>query len=165
MPANQQSAVSGARVEAIQGLLLPLAPRQLCEQIGLNWWAAGQLHVAGFLSFNPEAVERLDERQEVELRFVGALVAAGCEHAMLTRLLAGLEKPYCYRPGRVYYDWAAQSWQLLPEPPEEPEKPDPDEVLSDWISSLEEDADADTLQHIKDKATAALTRLGSSPSS
>jgi len=87
-------------------------------------------------------VKALDERREVELRFVGALVAAGCENAMLTRLLAPLEKPYCYRPDRVYYDWSSRSWRLLPEPPEEP---DPDQILSDWISSLEEAGDIGTL--------------------
>ena len=118
----------------MQGMLLPQSPRQVCEHLGLNWWAATQLHLAGVLSFNPEVVETLDERQEVELRFVGALIAAGCDNAMLARLLANLEKPYCYRPDRVYYDWTTQSWRLLPEPPEDL---GPEEALSSWIASLE----------------------------
>jgi hypothetical protein len=63
-----------ARVEHLQGLLLPLSPHQMCDHLRLNWWAAMQLHTA-----------------------------------ILTRLLAGLEKPYCYRPNRVYYDWASHS--------------------------------------------------------
>jgi hypothetical protein len=153
------SDVSTARVQAIQGLLLPQPPRQVCDEIGLNWWAAAQLHVAHFLSFNPQAVEALDERQEVELRFVGALVAAGCDHAMLTRLLATLDKPYCYRPGRLYYDWASQSWRPLPEPPQEPEEPDPNQMVCDWISALEEHRDITTLQGIQERATDAIRRL------
>jgi hypothetical protein len=147
---------STARVENVQGLLLPLSPRELCEQLGVNWWASTQLFAVGLLSFDPEKVQILDERQEVELRFLGALVAAGCDPTMLTRLLAGLEKPYCYRPDRVYYDWASKSWRLLPMPPEEP---DPDHVLDGWISSLEEDADISTLQEIQDRVAAAIARL------
>ena len=145
----------------MRGLLLPFSARHVCGQIGINWWAATQLHLAGLLSFNPEAVEALDERQEVELRFVGALVAAGCDNAMLARLLATLEKPYCYRPDRVFYDWSSQSWRLLPEPPEEPEEPDPEQILDDWISSLEEAGDVSTLQAIQDRATEAICRLRS----
>ena len=145
-----------ARVEHVQGLLLPLSPRDLSEQLGLNWWASTQLFATGLLSFDPEKVQKLDEQQEVELRFLGAMVAAGCDPAMLTRLLAGLVKPYCYRPNRVYYDWASQSWSLLPTPPEEP---DPDQVLDGWISSLEEDGEISTLQDIQDRAAAAIARL------
>jgi hypothetical protein len=59
-------------------------------------------------------VAELDEAQEAELRFVGALVVAGCDARMLERLLAPLTKPYCYRLSRIYYDWAAQAWRLLP---------------------------------------------------
>lgn len=153
---------SFARVHQLQGMLLPQSPRQVCEQLGVNWWAATQLHLAGLLSFNPETVDALDERQEVELRFVGALVAAGCDNAMLSRLLANLEKPYCYRPDRVYYDWASQSWRLMPEPPQDL---GPEEALSNWILSLEEEADVTTLQAIRDSAAQAISRLRSRTSS
>lgn len=162
MATTPESDVSTARVQDTQGLLLPFTPQEVCDQIGLNWWAAGQLHTAGFLSFNPEAVEKLDERQEVELRFLGVLVSAGCDQTMLTRLLSGLERPYCYRLGWVYYEWPSQSWRLLPQPPDEP---DPDEVLGDWIASLEHKGDVSTLQDIQARVTEALNRLGSSPSS
>jgi len=142
-----------ARVEDSQGLLLPCSPHEVCDQLRLNWWAAAQLHKAGLLSFDPATTEKLDERQEVELRFLGALVASGCDHAMLTRLLAGLEKPYCYRPNRLYYDWSSQSWALLPKAPEEP---DPDQILDDWLYALAEDDDVATLQDIQERVAATI---------
>ena len=144
---------SAARVENLQGLLLPFAPRELCEQLGLNWWASTQLFAVGLLSFDPEKVQKLDERQEIELRFLGALVAAGCDPAMLTRLLAGLERPYCYRPDRLYYDWSSQSWALLPKAPEEP---DPDQILDDWLSTLAEGDDLAALQDIQERVAATI---------
>ena len=87
--------VSQARVWAVQGQLFPLSPRAVCDKIRLNWWAAEQLHADGWLSFAPAAVAELDEAQEAELRFVGALVVAGCDDRMLERLLTPLTKPYC----------------------------------------------------------------------
>jgi len=111
------------------------------------------LHKAGLLSFDPATTEKLDERQEVELRFLGALVAADCDHAMLTRLLAGLEKPYCYRPDRLYYDWSSQSWALLPKAPEDS---DLDQILDDWLSALAEDDDLAALQDIQERVPAII---------
>lgn len=146
--------LSCARVHDCQEMLFPSVPREICETLGLNWWAAVKLHTDGWLSFSPEALPTLDERQEVELRFVGSLVAAGCDDAMLHRLLDGLEKPFCYRPDRVFFDWTARSWRLLPKPLDNAE-----EVFSDWLNSLEEDGDVSSLEDIKERATDAVTRL------
>jgi len=151
--------ISLARVHACQEMLFPSLPREVCESLGLNWWAAVKLHTDGWLSFNPEALQALDERQEVELRFIGALVAAGCDDSMLHRLLDDLEKPFCYRPDRVFYNWTARSWQLLPRPLENAE-----EVFSGWLDSLEEDGDVSSLEDIKERATDAITRLNKTSS-
>ena len=140
-----------ARVHSSQGILFPSSPRNICEVLGLNWWAAVKLHADGWLSFNPESLPSLDERQEIELRFVGALVAAGCDDAMLHRLLDGLEKPFCYRPDRVFYDWNAHRWCLLPEPQTQPEA-----VFSDWLESLVAEGDMGRLEELKDQITEAL---------
>ena len=59
-----------ARVSAVQQLLFPANPRVVCEQIGLNWWAALKLYEDGWLSYSPATLSRLDEAQEAELRFV-----------------------------------------------------------------------------------------------
>ena len=80
-----------ARVAAAQQLLFPANPRAVCEQMGLNWWAALKLHEDGWLSFPPANTPRLDEAQEAELRFVGSLVIAGCDRGMLAILLGGVD--------------------------------------------------------------------------
>ena len=90
-----------ARVATAQQLLFPANPRALCEQMGLNWWAALKLHEDGWLSFSPANVPRLGETQEAELRFVGSLVIAGCDRGMLALLLNGLHKPYAYDATRL----------------------------------------------------------------
>lgn len=146
--------LASARIHTCQGLLLPLAPREICKSLGLNWWAAVKLHADGWLSFNPEAFHTLNERQEAELRFVGALVAAGCDEGMLHRLLQDLEKPLCYRPDRIYYDWAARKWRLLPEPPEQPE-----DQFSGWLGTLEEKGDLASLESIMEDAASVIERL------
>src|SRR3954468_4183420 len=74
---------------AEQQLLFPTTARSVCDEIGLNWWAALKLHEDAWLSFIPDSAARLDESQETELRFVGSLVVAGCDRAMLSTLLAG----------------------------------------------------------------------------
>src|SRR5213082_166279 len=56
---------------AEQQLLFPATSRSVCDEIGLNWWAASKLFEDGWLSFPPDNSERLDEAQEMELRFVG----------------------------------------------------------------------------------------------
>ena len=143
-----------ARVHDCQEMMFPPAPRETCEALGLNWWAAVKLHADGWLSFNPESLPALDERQEVELRFVGALIAAGCDDAMLHRLLDGLEKPFCYRPSRIFYNWPSRSWQLLPRPLDTAE-----EVFSGWLDALEEEEDVSTLEDIQERAADAINRL------
>lgn len=148
-----------ARVHACQEMLFPSLPREICESLGLNWWAAVKLHTDGWLSFNPESLPALDERQEVELRFVGALVADGCDDAMLHRLLDGLEKPLCYRPDRIYYDWSARSWRPLPKPLDNAE-----EVFSGWLDALEKEGDLSTLEDIQERAANAIKRLNKTAS-
>jgi hypothetical protein len=144
-----------ARVSAAQGLLYTLSPRAVCDEIRLNWWAAEQLHAAGWLSFDPAVVAELDEAQEAELRFVGALVVAGCDARMLERLLAPLTKPYCYRLSQMYYDWSAQAWRLLPVI----EAPDPEAIFDQWLGSLKEASNVDQLHAMKADVEAALDSL------
>src|SRR5438552_1697857 len=145
-----------ARVVAAQQLLFAASPRALCESIGLNWWAALKLHEAGWLSFNPADNVRLDEAQEAELRFVGSLVMAGCDHGMLNALLSGLSKPYAYQANRLYYDWTARHWRLLPDPRENQEA-----AFADWLESLVDSGDVGSLAGILELANDALSRVRS----
>jgi hypothetical protein len=142
-----------ARVNAGQQLLFPASPRALCEQMGLNWWAALKLHEDGWLSFYPPVTPRLDEVQEAELRFVGSLVTAGCDHSMLPLLLGDLEKPYAYDLDRLYYDWSSRRWRLLPDPHAHPE-----DTFAEWLDTLVANGDISSLAGILELGHDALAR-------
>ena len=143
-----------ARVTAAQQLLFPANPRAVCEQMGLNWWAALKLHEVGWLSFSPTNTPRLDEAQEAELRFVGSLVVAGCDRSMLAILLEGLLKPYAYDAARLYYDWPARRWRLLPDP-----RANPEAIFADWLEALVENGDVNSLTGILELGQDALSRV------
>ena len=143
--------VSTARVTRAQGLLFPPAPREVCNRIGLNWLAALKLHEAGWLSFDPQRFDQLEENQESELVFVGSLVAGGCDESMLKQMLAGLEKPYQYRLHRIYFDWQGGQWRLLPVVKDS----DPDEIFTNWIEELMESGDIDKILELKDSIAEA----------
>jgi hypothetical protein len=147
--------VESARIWQVQLGLFPRTPRDVCEQVGLNWLAACQLHTAGWLSFDPRGVSTVNEAQEAELQLVGPLVAAGCDGELLARLLHGLRRPYQYRRGTLYLDWAAACWRLLPVALE----PDPHEVFTDWLGSLKESGDRQQLEDIARDMAAALKSL------
>jgi hypothetical protein len=143
-----------ARVSAAQQLLLPATPQAICDEIGLNFWAALKLHDDGWLSFSPETTLHIDEAQEAELRFIGSLVLTGCDRSMLARLLSGLPKPYAYDLKRLYYDWLAHRWRALPDPRAHPEA-----AFTDWIEMLVQARDVGSLTGIGELARDALARL------
>jgi len=147
-----------ARAASAQQLLFPYTPRGVCDEMGLNWWAAIKLYDDGWLSFPPEGTARLDESQEAELRFVGALVLAGCDRPMLASLLGGLPKPYAYHGSRLYYDWSARNWRLLPDP-----KANPEAAFTEWLDSLVEKGDFGSLTGILELTHDALVRARSQP--
>lgn len=143
-----------ARVPAAQQLLFPSISRAVCDEIGLNVWAALKLYEEGWLSFSPERVSQLDEAQEAELRFVGGLVMAGCDRNMLAALLSGLPKPYAYDLKRLYFDWSARRWRALLDPRAYPEA-----AFTDWLETLVQNGDAATLAGIGELARDALVRV------
>ena len=145
-----------ARVAAAQQLLFPSMSRAVCDELGLNLWAALKLHEDGWLSFSPETTLHLDEAQEAELRFVGGLVLAGCDRAMLSVLLSDLPKPYAYDLRRLYFDWTARRWRALPDPRSHPEA-----AFTDWLETLVQTGDVGSLTGIGELARDALARVGS----
>jgi len=143
-----------ARVPAAQQLLFPSGARALCSELGLNWWAALKLHEDGWLSFSPEHAAQLDEAQEAELRFLGTLVLAGCDRDMLSLLLEGLSRPYAYDLKRLYYDWSAGRWRVLPDPRAHPEA-----AFTDWLELLVQTGDTASLIGIVELARDSLSRV------
>jgi len=103
-----------ARIESRQLPIFPRDGRAVCADLKLALREARKLHDEGWLSYDPEEGDSLDESREAELTFLGSLIAAHCSRAALRHLLAGLRKPYCYDVRRVFFDWPAQQWRLLP---------------------------------------------------
>jgi hypothetical protein len=157
-----QEEIDRARVEdgleGVHGTLFPLddyshapvAPADVCRRIGLNWVAALRLHDKGWLSFNPKEVSALTTAQQAELRFLGILVVAGCDEALLPELLRGLRKPYAYRIELMHYDWQERGWTLLPSDAEQRDR------FSYWVERLEESAELDELEEIKHRVERAI---------
>lgn len=141
---------------AEQQLLFPATSHSVCDEIGLNWWAALKLFEDGWLNFSPDATTRLDDAQESELRFVGSLVVAGCDHSMLATLLQGLPKPYAFPANKLYYHWVARQWRILPDP-----VADPEATFTEWLELLVERGDINSLRGILELAHDALSRLNS----
>ena len=94
--------------------------------------------------------------QEAELRFVGSLVMAGCDRRMLATLLVGLPRPYAYHGSRLYYDWNAKGWRLLPDP-----RTNPEAAFAEWLEILVEKCDLGSLTGILELTHDALARVQS----
>ncbi len=102
------------RVDCFQMSLFQKDPRDVADEIGLDWWAAKKLYDDAWLSFDPETSLINNFGMEAEFVFLGSLVSAGCTPRMLNRLLDKLEKPYCYDIQKIFYDWFSQTWKDLP---------------------------------------------------
>lgn len=154
MKAADEENLECERVAVGQKLLFPQSARAVCDEIGLNWWAALKLFDDGWLSFDPDSTRELDDADDAELRFVGSLVTAGCTPNLLRSLLGGLSKPYRFKSNRIYFDWAANRWRPLPEPSAPPQT-----VFNDWLESLVEDQDFVRLSELKEDIDQALSRI------
>lgn len=118
--------------------------------------AALHLFESGWLSFDPSATPDLNPVQEAELRFLGGLVAGGCDDSLLRYLLSGLIKPYAYRLDRLYYDWEARCWQLAPNATEMRAQ------FDDWVEQLVDAGQMSLLESLRatvDRSIADLRTL------
>ena len=131
----------------------PMSPRELCTRINLNWLAAIRLFENGWLSFDPTVVLKMNPVQSAELRFLGGLVAGGCEESMLRHLIAGLSKPYAYRLDRIYYDWDSQCWQLTPTAPEL------ETQFETWVEQLADAGQMSMLESLRSTVSRSITDL------
>jgi hypothetical protein len=73
---------------------------------------------------------------------------------MLASLLGSLPKPYAYHGSRLYYDWVARNWRLLPDPQANPEA-----AFTEWIEVLVEQGDIGSLTGILELTHDALARF------
>ena len=107
-----------------------------------------------WLSFSPHKVPEFDERERVEVAFISGLARSGLSDAMVARLLDPLPKPYCYDPATTFYSFRDRRWISLPPEPE------PATVTNEYLDSLIEDKDWDSLHDLRDRLTQVLTDAG-----
>lgn len=124
--------------------------RAVCARIGLDWDEVKRLRKDRLISFDPEAVESLDDSQVAELNFLGSLVLAGCSRSMLRALLRDLHKPYCYDIDRMFYDWHLEQWRLRTW------EADPEEAFFELLEHLRERNQHEVLRSIQDWLDEAL---------
>lgn len=124
--------------------LFPVKPRDVCNEIKLNWIAALKLYKDGLLSFNPADEEKLNEAQEAELILLGRLVVAGCDERMLEQILKTLQKPYQYKVNQIYYDWQSQEWHLFPHLKENRKE----QIAKEWLEDLNSDQLIDSINEL-----------------
>jgi len=141
-----------------QRTFFPRHPREVCDQVGLQWFAAMKLASDGYLSFSPDKVTELDDGQDAELCFVGTLAVWANDRTLLDKLLKGLRKPYSYRFDQVCYDWGKGEWREFPQV-EEPEEPVPEDVISELLETLAADKDVEGLRAISDQVDEAINSV------
>lgn len=132
-------------------LLITVKPRELAEQIGLDWWVAKKLYDDGWLSFDPDATEITDEGMYDEFTFLGSLVTAGVDPYLLEKLLKDLERPYQYSISQMSYNWVERKWCA---------EPSPEEVVDQLLADCVRDNDAETLFGLQRNVQNALLEIG-----
>jgi len=145
-PAN----VEAARIESRQMPIFVRDLRTLAGEMQLDWQRARSLWAAGLLSFDPDAVVAGDETCEAEFVFLGQLAALGLSNDTLGGLVRGLRKPYAYDLRRMYFDWSARGWRLLPD------GEDPEAMFFAMLSRLDVRREAHVLLEIRELADNAL---------
>ncbi|MBN1664549.1 MAG: hypothetical protein JW943_13190 [Deltaproteobacteria bacterium] len=124
-------------------------PREVCNDIGLNWITALSLYDKGWLSFDPKSKTDVDDHEATELYFIGSLAAWGFDDSQIELLLKGLQKPYAYKIDKIYYDWLTKKWRLLPN------LSDMDDVQS-FIEALLQEGAVNLLQSMHEQISEAL---------
>jgi hypothetical protein len=73
---------------------------------------------------------------------------------MLVILLNTLSKPYAYDATRLHYDWFTRRWRVLADPDAHPEA-----IFTDWLETLVQSGDVNSLTGILELGQDALTRV------
>lgn len=128
--------------------------RAIAAEMRLDWQRARGLWESGLLSFDPDAVVAGDETCEAEFLFLGHLAAHGLTDEALARLVRGLRRPYAYNLRRVYFDWRARTWRLLPD------GEDPQALFFEMLGRLDVRREAHVLREVRELVESALDLAG-----
>lgn len=123
-------------------------------------------HAAGWLSFDPSAMDKFEEFHLAEVQIVSSLAEGPLKPGTWPELLKSLPNPYRYDPKRLCYNFHLRQWQMLPSrTPDEVEAEVREELESEFeaeidghIDKLADDGDVDGLVELLAKLTAAIQR-------
>ena len=101
-------------------------------------------HARGWISFDVDAMQELDQPDQWEVEFVRGLALSGLADVQITQLLEGLDKPYSFDPSQIAYHFK-YGWVR-------PCREDPFEVIednfTDWIEDLAEEEELSKLEEL-----------------
>jgi len=138
----------------MQATLFPEPTQEVLAALGVSRGDVRRWRDLGWVSFDVDAMERLDQPEEWEIGFVRNLARSALSVKQIDELLTGLVRPLRYDPENAAYHFA-YGWVA-------PRRGDPFEIVDReveaWIESLEQDGEADRLKALADVIDAALGR-------
>jgi len=137
-----------------QATLFPGPTDEVLAALGVSRGDVRKWRDLGWISFDIDAMERLDEPDEWELTFVRNLAQSPLSIRQIEELLAGLPRPLRYDPVKTVfhfkYGWVA------------PYQEDPFEVVDreveDWIENLREEGDTARLLELAELTHQVISR-------
>lgn len=106
----------------------------------------------GWLSFDIDNVERIDQPEYLEVRFIRSLVVSGLSHSQVEDLLRTLPRPFSFDPFRIAYHFEF-GWVMASEPDE---PPTPEEAIDTWLDELASEGAVDELEALSSEVEAKL---------
>lgn len=135
-----------------QATLFPRPTDEVLTDLGVSRGDVRKWRDLGWIAFDVDVIDRLDQPEEWELGFVRSLARSSLSIRQIDELLVGLDRPLRYDPARVAFHFA-HGW-VVPRPE------DPfaivDREVEDWIASLRQDGDTDRLQALAELINDAL---------
>lgn len=105
-------------------------------------------HNLGWLSFNVNDLDKLEQPLECELRLICSLTRSGLEDAQINTILAPLEKPYRYQFKSMAFHF---DYGLVSPPPAASPFDVIEQELGDFLESLAEIGATPKLESIKNR--------------
>ena len=126
-----------------QDSLFPYNFNEVLNQLSMSISSISLLYKDGYLSFDPAKKKELNAFEYYELDFVCSLINSCLSLESINYMLSKLDKPYSYEIDKVYYDFKAKEWKLIPIP-EEPS-------IEELIDEIADEEDYKRLKEIKAK--------------
>ena len=97
--------------DAMGSQLSLFMPEDMFSQLRVSEHELSFWFETGFLSFNPRAVSQFEPWMKREAVFVRDLMRTEMSLNTVRAMLSKLERPYAYKHGDIFFDFAQQQWQ------------------------------------------------------